>query len=75
LCPEEFGHVETVVRAASVDERVVAHAVGCLTDYVHVVASIPPALSVAAVAKRRKGSTSHVLGERRRAAGRQEAFA
>jgi putative transposase len=75
LAREEFGHVTAVVRSVLAEDRVVVHAVDCLPDHVHVVALIPPALSVAAVAKRWKGSTSHLLNERRRAAGHPETFA
>lgn len=66
LRPEEFGVVERVVAAALVDERVVVHAVGCMPDHVHVVASVPPSQSVSMVVKRWKGSSSHAINHERR---------
>jgi REP element-mobilizing transposase RayT len=75
LAPPEFDAVEAVVRSASTELRVVIHAVGCLPDHVHVVASIPPALAVAETVGRWKGSSSHLLNERRSGAGHPETFA
>jgi putative transposase len=74
LSSDEFAVVEAVVRAAFETERVVVHAVGCMPDHVHVTASIPPALAVAHEVRRRKGSSSHRLNERRRIEGRHDAF-
>ena len=74
LAPEEGTAVEAIVRAAFADERVVVHAVGWMPDHVHVAASIPPALAVADVVRRWKGSSSHRINDRRRADGRGETF-
>ena len=65
LAPAKFALVEAVVRAAAEDGRVLVHAVGCMPDHVHVAASVPPALAVAAVVKRWKGSSSHLLNRHR----------
>jgi putative transposase len=39
------------------------HAVGIMPDHLHVVASIPPSVSIASIIGRMKGSTSRVLNE------------
>ncbi len=51
--------------------RVVVHAVGNVADHVHVVASIPPALSVAGCVKHLKGATSRAVNVQ---AGAAQAF-
>ena len=50
--------MRTVLYTKVKDLKVVLHAVGIVTDHVHVVASIPPVLSVAACVKHLKGATS-----------------
>ena len=39
------------------------HAVGGIEDHVHMAASVPPAISVAAAVKRIKGASSHAISK------------
>lgn len=55
--------VERSCEASCRDLRVIVHAVGTMPDHVHLACSIPPSLSIAEVAKRLKGSSSHLLNQ------------
>jgi putative transposase len=43
----------------------ICHAIGMVEDHIHVALSIPPTLSVADVAGRLKGASSHLVNQRR----------
>ncbi len=53
--------IRTVLFAKAKELRVVLHATGIVADHMHVVASIPPGLSVAACVKHLKGATSRAV--------------
>lgn len=59
---------ETVIRmtlyAKAKELGLVLHAVGNVDDHIHVVASIPPSLSVAECVKRLKGASSRAINVR-----------
>ncbi len=61
ITAEREAIIRTVLYAKAKDLRVVLHAVGNVADHVHVVASIPPGLSVAACLKQLKGTTSRAV--------------
>lgn len=56
---------ETIIRRSfqtTLDAmRVIPHAIGMMPDHIHVVASIPPSVLVAEVAKRLKGASTHAV--------------
>jgi putative transposase len=58
--------VERAIKAACREQAVILHAVGVMPDHVHVAASIPPAVSIASVVGRWKGSASHLLNHAER---------
>jgi putative transposase len=58
ITSEREAIMRTVLYTKVKDPKVVLHAVGNVTAHVHVVASIPPVLSVAACVKHLKGATS-----------------
>ena len=66
--------VERSIRAACKDQGVLVHAVGIMPDHVHVVASIPPAVSIGSVVGRWKGGSSHLPNHAERN-GNDQAFA
>jgi REP element-mobilizing transposase RayT len=60
------GMIEPITRAieeTARDQGVTVFAVGVMPDHVHVLAQIPPAVSVAAVVGRWKGASSHAANE------------
>ena len=61
LSSTEAELVVRVIKTAWVDQSLLVHAAGTMPDHVHVAASIPPALSVAEVVRRWKGSSSHLI--------------
>jgi putative transposase len=57
-------HYDTLqreLRASGKRQRALVHAVGIMPDHVHVVASIPPSISIASFVGRLKGSSSRFL--------------
>ena len=61
ITAEREAIIRSVLYTDADDLKVVLHAVGNVADHVHVVASIPPALSVAACVKQLKGATSRAV--------------
>ena len=61
LKEEEIIH--TRLRAKADELRLVMHAVGGIEDHLHVVVSIPPALSVADCAKHLKGASARAVNQ------------
>ena len=66
LDAEREAIVRTTFHSKAVELRAVLHAVGNVPDHVHVVASIPPAWSVAAFVKHLKGASSRAANLRTR---------
>ena len=61
ITPEREAVIRTTLYTKAKDLRAVLHAVGNVTDHVHVVPSIPPTLSVAACVKQLKGASSRAV--------------
>ncbi len=61
ITPEREAIVRTTLYSKAKDLRAVLHVVGGVADHVHVVASIPPVLSVAACVKQLKGASSRAV--------------
>ena len=53
--------VERSIRSTARNEKTIVHAVGMVTDHVHVVASIPPSLAVGDVVGKMKGAATRLL--------------
>ncbi len=53
--------VERSIRATARNDKTIIHAVGVVADHVHVVASIPPSLSVGELVGKLKGASSRLL--------------
>ena len=51
--------IQREIRAAALRHGITVHAIGGVSDHLHVAVSIPPALSVAAATGRLKGASSH----------------
>ena len=51
----------TTLSAKAAEMRVVLHAVGNVADHIHVVASVPPALTLATCVKHLKGASSRAV--------------
>jgi putative transposase len=58
ITPDREAIIRTTLYTKGREIGAVVHAVGNVEDHVHVVASIPPALSVAECIKRLKGASS-----------------
>lgn len=55
--------VEQSLGATCRDLHIIVHAIGTMPDHVHLACSIPPGLAIADVARRLKGSSSHLLNQ------------
>ena len=55
------GMAEAAIRTAAREQRAVVHAIGSMPDHVHVAASFPATVTIAALVKAIKGSSSHLL--------------
>lgn len=55
--------ITQAIEATMEDQGVSVFAVGVMPDHVHVLAQIPPSLTVAAVVGRWKGASSHAANE------------
>jgi putative transposase len=60
---EELHHVtlQRTLRSSGHDQHALIHVVGIMPDHVHVVASIPPSISIASFVGQLKGSSSRFL--------------
>ena len=61
LRPAAFGVVERSIRETARDQQVLIHAIGGVSDHVHVVASIPPRHAVSFVVGRMKGASARAV--------------
>ncbi|HEX8693915.1 MAG TPA: IS200/IS605 family transposase [Longimicrobium sp.] len=67
LLDAELRHVvDAAIRRECVDLKVEVVAFGAVADHVHLLARIPTTLSVAALVKQVKGSTSHLITQKLR---------
>ena|SRR5579862_4450471 len=62
---DEEAVIKTTFYAKAAEMRVTLHAIGIVADHVHVVASIPPAVSVAICVKHLKGASSRAVNVQR----------
>jgi putative transposase len=58
---ERVAVIQRSFRATCHENGTVVHAIGMMPDHVHLAVSIPPRLSIAALARELKGSSSHLL--------------
>ena len=63
-----LGHDEEEIIGTSLNQsiakvKMIPHAVGMVSDHVHIVVSIPPALSVADAVHQLKGASSHAVNQ------------
>ncbi len=61
IAPERRLEVHRTLADMARKDGIMVHAVGGIEDHVHLVVSIPPAMSIAAAIGRIKGRSSHVL--------------
>ncbi len=61
---EQVTDLQRAIWKSARDLEIQIHALGIQPDHVHVAYSAPPSLSVADVAQRLKGDSSHFLGKR-----------
>ncbi|HEX7408429.1 MAG TPA: IS200/IS605 family transposase [Candidatus Binatia bacterium] len=61
ITPEREAILRTTLYVKAKELRLVLHGLGNVADHIHVVASIPPVLSVAACVKRLKGASSRAV--------------
>ena len=60
---EQVTELQRAIWKSVEDLKIQLHALGIQQDHVHVAYSAPPSLSIADVAQRLKGSSSHYLGK------------
>jgi putative transposase len=75
IAEREENAVRQSIMATVADLELMARAIGCMPDHVHVVVGIPPKLAVADVVKRLKGASSHAVNNLPTWQGREPAFA
>src|SRR4051812_39349191 len=61
LTGEQATLAERAIRSLAREQGAVVHALGIMPDHVHVAVMIPPTITVAALVKAIKGSSSHLL--------------
>ncbi len=61
--------IRGVVHSKAKDLRIFIHECGMVEDHIHMVVSIPPALSIAEVVSQLKGSSSHAVNHLSKRAG------
>jgi putative transposase len=59
----QYQTLQGLIRSAGQNNKSLIHAVGIMSDHVHVVATIPPSLSIAKVVGQLKGHSSRRLNE------------
>ena len=57
------GPIEGTIKTKAQELKSIVHAVGIMSDHIHVVVAIPPSTSNATVVARMKGSTSHLMND------------
>ncbi|HET7036250.1 MAG TPA: IS200/IS605 family transposase [Thermomicrobiaceae bacterium] len=62
--PELETELHQLMHEAAARNKVTVHASGGVADHVHLVVSIPPAISVADAVQRIKGASAHALNDR-----------
>ena len=56
--------IHTSIASTSRSLNLIPHAVGIVSDHIHVVASIPPTVSISEAIGRLKGASSHAVNDR-----------
>jgi len=67
--PQDVGTIERAVRLTARNEETLVHAIGIVSDHMHVVVSIPPKHAVAHVVGRMKGASSRAVNLSRAESG------